>query len=203
MSRISLILVIGIAEALPCLIVRGAQEPTGRAIKTCVTISGAQSHMETRQYHRITSDEVWMRIWQKHMGKSWQERRERIAQRRTNPNDLRDPITAPMIDFDNYMVVAIFSGECRNCTGLTVASIYEEDKRIVFKYERVSYQTMAHIGTRKGGDMVTVFGLFVLPRSTKPIVVVENVQNELGAPPVWKECITLPELVDRPGEKKR
>ncbi len=128
------------------------------------------------------------------MGQSWQERRERIGQRRTDPSDLREPLTCPMIDFDKYMAIGIFQGEGVNATGMKVFSISEEDNRILFRYGDNSYQTMGRVGSSHGGDRVTVYGFFVLPRSTKRIVLEENVQNYLGQPPVWKQRIAFPEL---------
>ena len=189
MKRPCVAAAIGIAAGLACLIAPAAEEPAGRILKPCVTISGADSHVTIRRYHRITSGEVWTRIWQEHMGKSWQERGERIRQRQTEPNDLREPLTCPMIDFDNYMVIGIFQGEGVNSTGLKVFSISEEDNRILFRYDNNSYQTMGRVGSSHGGDKVTVYGFFVLPRSTKRMVLEENVQNYLGQPPVWKEVV--------------
>jgi hypothetical protein len=192
MKQVTLASAIGIAGVLACL-TTVAKDPVGRKIKPCVTISGPHSDVMIRQYHRITSDEDWTRIWQEHMGKTWQKRWERVEQGSTDPNDLREPLTFPVIDFDNYLVIAIFHGDTRNCIALTVASIHEEEERIIFRYERVSYQT-ARIG-RDDGEKVSPYGLFVLPRSAKPVVVEENVQNLIGQPPVWKQCITFAKLV--------
>jgi hypothetical protein len=195
MKRLGVAPAIGIAGVLACLITTAAEEPAGRMLKPCVTISGADSHVTIQRYHRITSDDVWTRIWQEHMGQSWQERGERVGQRRTEPNDLREPFTCPMIDFDNYMVIGIFQGEGVNCTALKVFSVSEEDNRVLFRYDKNSYQTMGHVGSSHGGDKVTVYGFFVLPRSTKRVVLEENVQNYLGQPPVWKQRIAFPGLV--------
>jgi len=202
MKRPGMALAIGVAGALAFLITTAAEEPTGRTLRPSVTISGAHSHVTIRRYHRVTSAELWRRIWQEHMGKSWQERRERVAQRRTDPNDLSEPLTFPMIDFENYMVIGIFDGEGHNCTALTVVSVYEEDKRIVLRYKRELYQTMARVGTGVKGDKTTAYGLFVVPRSVKPVVVEENVQNILGDPPLWQECMRFPNLaIGKAGEK--
>jgi hypothetical protein len=182
-----------------CLAATLAEEPPGRVVKACVAITGPDSHVATPQYHRIASNESWTRIWQEHMGQSWQQRKERIQQRRADADDLREPLALPTIDFDNYMVIGIFQGEGRNCTGLTAVSISEDDRRIVFRYTKESYQTFGPAGSGGGGDKVTAYGLFVLPRSAKPVVVEENAQNILGEPPVWKERITFPEVAPLAG----
>ncbi len=38
-----------------------------------------------------------------------------------------------------------------------------------------------------GADRATPYGMFVFPKTDKPIVLEENVQGTIGAPPVWKE----------------
>ncbi|MEI8373138.1 MAG: hypothetical protein WCJ35_09945 [Planctomycetota bacterium] len=195
MKRLGVASAIGIVLALACLIAKAAEESAGRMLKPCVTITGADSHVAIHRYHRITSHGVLTRIWQEHMGQNWQDRRERMGQRRTDPSDLREPLTCPMIDFDKYMVIGIFQGEGVNSTGLKVFSISEEDNRILFRYDENSYQTMGRVGSSHGGDKVTVYGFFVLPRSTKRMVLEKNVQNYLGQPPVWKQQIAFPELV--------
>ena len=195
MKRLDMVPAIGIVVALACLIATAAEEPAGRMLKPCVTISGADSHVRIRRYHRITSDDVWKRIWQEHMGKSWQERGERIGLQRIDPRDLSEPLTCLEIDFDKYMVIGIFQGEGVNSAGLKVSSISEDDNRILFRFDQTSYQTMGRAGTSNGGDKVTDYGFFVLPRTTKRLVLEENVQNYLGEPPVWKQRIDFPELV--------
>jgi hypothetical protein len=46
-------------------------------------------------------------------------------------------------------------------------------------------------GPDGGGEQVTVYGFFVLPRSSKTVVLEENVQNYIGGKPVWKERASL------------
>lgn len=157
--------------------------PAAKQIKPCVEINGADSHLAIRRYFRITSNELWTRVWQIHHG-----------MKLTDPQNQRHhPLTFPTIDFDNYMVIGIFQGEGKNCTGLTAFSISEEDTRIVFRYDENSYQTIGPVGEE--GDTVTAYGFFVLPRSSKPVVIEENVQRYLGKPPIWKERITFPKLL--------
>jgi hypothetical protein len=48
------------------------------------------------------------------------------------------------------------------------------------------------MGPNGGGVQATVYGFFVLPRSSKTVVLEENVQNYLGQPPEWKERANLP-----------
>lgn len=181
MKRLIVCLVIGIACALASLIATSAEEPAVRLLKPCVVITGTDSHVAEHRYHRITSADDWMRLWQEHK-----------AQKVTDQYDMYyDPLTLPLIDFDGYMVIGIFQGNGWNSAGLRAVSISEENNRIIFRFDEKSYQTS---GLNGGGQKVAAYGFFVLPRSTKPVVLEENVQGLIGKPPVWKERITFPKL---------
>ena len=154
------------------------QKNTPSAVRPCVTITGAYSHVSERSYHRITSEEQWTRVWQKHKGQKEDERYDLYY----------NPLGLPFVDFDGYMVIAIFQGSSWNSAGLKAVSISEEVNRIVFRFDDKSYQTAGPDG---GGKKVTVYGLFVVPRSAKAVILEENVQGLIGKPPVWKERITF------------
>jgi len=149
--------------------------------KPCVTITGANSHVSERSYHRITSIEGWTQIWQKHKGQKDDDKYDYYY----------DPLELPLVDFDNYMVIGIFQGSSWNSAGLKSVSISEEDDRIVFRFDDKPYQTE---GLDGGGKEVTVYGFFVIPRSSKPVILEENVQGIIGKPPVWKERIEFEKM---------
>jgi len=175
--------VIGVVFALTCLTAASAEEPAVKPIKPCVVITGADSRVETPRYLRITSADDWARVWQEHKEK-----------KPTRKYDLYyDPLTLPVIDFDAYMVIAIFQGSSWNRTGLRADSISEEADRIVFRFDEKSYQTGGPPGEAKA-NKVSVYGFFILSRSTKPVVLEEDVQQYLNQPPVWKERIIFPEM---------
>lgn len=177
------ILVIGVMCACDGLIVSAGEIPAARQTNVCVAMSGAESHVTTRRYHRITSDEVWTRIWQEHEGPT------------PSAQDglYHGHLNLPVIDFNDYMVIGVFQGELRNCTGLKAVSISEGENSIVFRYDKYGYQTLGRDG-RSEGVTAAPYGFFILRLSEKPVVVEENVQNELGQPPVWKERIMFPRL---------
>ena len=159
-----------------------AENPSGKMLKPCVVITGADSHVAKPRYIRVASTDDWARVWQEHKGQKPLGEYDRYY----------DPLTLPLIDFDRYMVIGIFQGSGWNGAGLNVFSIYEADNRIVFRYECRFYQT---IGPVDGGrQKVSVYGFFVLPRSTKLIVLEENVQRYKGDPPKWKKRVTFSEL---------
>ena len=173
------VLVLALAGAINA----AAEEPAGRLLNPCVAITGADSRVAERVYLRITSAGDWTRVWQVHKG-----------QKVTDQYDLfYDPLTLPLIDFDRYMVIAIFQGDGWNNAGLRPISISEENDRMIFRFENKGYQTGGS-GPRGGGKKAAPYGFFVVPRSTKPLVLEEDQHSLIGDPPVWKERITFPKL---------
>jgi len=156
-------------------------EPAVNGVKPCVTLTGADSRVAERGYHRITSMKEWVNVWRKHKG---------------DPgggeyNHYYNPLGIPAVDFDRYMVVAVFQGAGMNSAGLDAFWLSQDEDRIVFRFKDKSYQTSGPDG---GGKPVTVYGFFVLPRLSQPVILEENVQGLIGKPPVWKERITFPKI---------
>ncbi|PCJ54367.1 MAG: hypothetical protein COA79_21865 [Planctomycetota bacterium] len=146
--------------------------------KPCVVITGTDSHVSKRGYQRITSKKDWIRAWEKNKGQKLGNKYDH------NYNSLG----LPLIDFERYMVIAIFQGSGRNSRGLKAISVSEEQYRIAFRFDDESYQTI-------GGHIeVAVYGFFIIPRSSKPLILEENVQGLNGKPPVWKKRITFPKI---------
>lgn len=96
------------------------------------------------------------------------------------------------------MVLAIFRGRGWNSAGVRAISIVEEQGRIVFRFHDKSYQTDGPDGRGKQG---TAYAFFVIPRSTKAVVLEENVQGLIGKPPVvpTKPCTGRPTRACRDG----
>jgi hypothetical protein len=86
------------------------------------------------------------------------------------------------------MVNAIFRGNGWNSAGLQAVSIAENKGRLIFRFDEKAYQTAGPDG---GGQVVTVYGFFVILKSTKDIVFEQNVQGRKGKPPVWKTRATI------------
>ena len=112
----------------------------------------------------------------------------------------------PTIDFDRCMVIAVFRGAGWNSSGISAVSISDTD-RVVFRFDDRSYQTSSDFTTDgklnvdtdddRGGNKVTPFGIFVVPRSEKELVLENNVQNLKGRPPVWKEVARFPSTASK------
>jgi hypothetical protein len=130
----------------------------------------------------VASSQEWETLWQEHAGKAQKNQ----------------PASAvPQIDFAQCMVVAVFQGASVNSRGVNCVSVGETASAITVRFVRDHYQTT------NGFDDVTPFGIFLLPRSAKPLILEENVQNLLNGPPVWKvqarfELLAAVPLPDQP-----
>jgi hypothetical protein len=181
MNRTVLGLVVGMLFVLPEIRVCEAEQPAEKIKKPCVVISGADSLVAKPRYQRITSLDEWARVWQEHKGAKI-----------TTPYDFfYDPLTIPQIDFENYMVVAVFGGENWNSAGYRGDSISEDNNRLILKFKEKGYQTA---GPGGGGKKAAPYGFFVVPRSDKPLALFEDVRSMRDNDPVWKEQITFPAL---------
>jgi hypothetical protein len=192
-----LILVVCLTVAIPCALpywmtALGA-EPVEQKVTPCVIITGADSHVRQRRYLRITSMNDWTQLWMEHKG----------ATRLLQYDLYHDPLTLPLVDFDNYMIIAVFQGDGSNSAGLSVVSMTENTSLITFRFQEKKYQTAssrpssatpeeAIQAAHKSAVEVKVFGFFVVPRSSKQVRLEENVQGYIGEQPEWQERATFP-----------
>ena len=89
------------------------------------------------------------------------------------------------------MVIAIFDGAGANCSGLDVVTITDAKDQIAFRFEDKPD------GTLGGAGDVKPFGIFVVPKSNKSIVIEQKVAAAkdivMGlragdTKPTWKKC---------------
>jgi hypothetical protein len=146
------------------LMVVAAEKDAGKSPKPCVAISGTDSHVKKPRYLRITSSEEWAKVWKEHKGEE------------TNID----------IDFDRFMVLAVFQGETVNSAGVTFYSMTEEGDKILFKYLNHAFQTLG------GADAVTVYGFFVVPQSKKSVVLIDGTRTIPTGEIRWDEKGTIP-----------
>lgn len=133
--------------------------------------SGPDSQITERRFERVMSDDAWQKLWEAHTGK---------------PVEIRNTggPAMPQVNFDKCMVVAVCQGKSWNSNGVYCAQVIDEPERIVFRFDERSFQTF---GPGGGGVAVKPYGFFVLPRSTKAIVIEDNVQNLKDEPQKWKQ----------------
>ena len=163
---------VALADWPPRKLVRSGMEPY-------VTFRSGESRINTRSYRKVIAFEDWADLWIEHTG---------AKRHKGKYNWFYNEAGVPFVDFERCMVIAVFQGEGWNSAGVRVVTITEEEDHILLRFDDQSYQTMGPDG---GGQRVTPFGIFVLPRSKKPVVLEENVQGLIGKPPKWKERAKL------------
>jgi hypothetical protein len=166
------------------------EAPTSRPaneLKPLVEFSGAHSRVDKTTYERITSLKEFRKAYLRHLGKD----PERF-------DEYYNPDNVPTIDFDRCMVIAIFQGSSWNSAGVRVMSITEDSDRLLVRFDNRAYQTSGDFNTGDGGGRkVTAYGMFVLPRTDKAIVLEEDVNPYLRPPPAWKEVARFPSIASK------
>ncbi|MCK6460205.1 MAG: hypothetical protein L6Q95_09975 [Planctomycetes bacterium] len=141
-----------------------------RETKPYVTLAGAASKVAAKEYDRITTRDELVKVWLRHVGSD-----------PAGHDDFYNEAGVPDVDFGRCMVVAVFGGQCVNSAGIYAVSVAEEADRVLLRFGHRSFQSGPE------GDRATPFGFFFVPRSSKALVLEENVQNLIGGDPKWKE----------------
>jgi hypothetical protein len=164
-----------------------AAEPAPRKIKPVMVWAGTDNNEPKESFDRCSSQKEWEAVWDKHQGR----------------DDEVNELTRPKIDFDSYMVIAIFQGESLKNLGVQVFSVLEEKDCLRVQFRPPTWQTgfsLEEDGSdkKKGSDEMKYdaqsFAFTVLPKSRKAIVFDEDVQDLIGEPPIWKERVKLSAL---------
>ena len=166
-----------LAAPLPQQVENKNDQPAGRPVRPFVSWMGPGSAVESAQVVRANTEADWHALWARHMG-------EKVTKNRF------EQVDAPKIDFEQCCVVMVLRGKTFNSDGTRYIAGGETDAQILLRIDEQSYQTASFNGSGGAVDC-TPFGIFVLPRTTKPIVVEDNVQGLIGKPPIWKEIARL------------
>lgn len=129
-------------------------------------ICGQKSSITERQYHLIDNQAKLSEVWRLHS---------------TEP--------APTLNERTSMSLLIFSGRSVNSLGVKISSVEEQADSIRVRY------TQHHFGSFRGGVECQPWAMVILPRTTKPILVEENVQANKWDPDLWepRQTLRLPE----------
>jgi hypothetical protein len=135
------------------------KELRGKPLEVGKRLSGEDSKIKKRRCVRITSTDEWKKLWNSHAGE----------------ND-----GLPEIDFSKHMAVGVFHGKGWNCDGIALRHALDCEDAIELFVRGRYYQTGPE------GKRVTPYGIYVIPKSLKKLIVKEDCQGLIGAPPVWK-----------------
>jgi hypothetical protein len=159
-----------------------------RNLKPILVWTGTDTKQPIEQFTRCCSQKDWKAVWNAHGGRA------------KDTDDL-----APEVDFDSYMIIAVFHESSR----LRIGDIREENGCIRIRYHPYGNQivfvpdpnarTVKIIEAGRGEidpekPRTLSFAFVLLPRSKEAIVIEEDVQSLIGKPAIWKERARLPAI---------
>lgn len=149
-----------------------------KKLQPYVTWGGRRSKIAQRGYYRITSLKDWATLWHRHIGEKKPEQFD----------EFYNPGGVPRIDFRRCEVLAIFQGNGFNTASVEIESISLNVAGWRLRFRNKHYQVIP------GPEPVTAFGIWVLPRMAKTMVLEEGVRGGIGSlldPIIWKERARL------------
>ena len=155
--------------------------PEGGAHDVPITVSmhGAQSGIHKKRYERILKQEDLDTLWRDH--------------REVKGNTSAETFD---IDFKQMMVIALFAGDKQQNRGLLVKTCRDQGKEIVVRFQELSWQTSGVIGDSKE-TRTSPWGLVVIPKSSKKIIVEWDTQTNKNQPPEWERWAQFGALADK------
>lgn len=145
------------------------QRGTGVAVQWM----GSYSSIQTPRVELVESASAWEALYTEHT----REKPEK------NANGF---VTWPKIDFDKYVVLALFAGKAKNSNGYEGVSVTESAAGVLVRVDQIHFQTASFDG-KDAGIATTAFGFLVIPRRVGAWMIEENTQNLIGGPPQWTE----------------
>ncbi len=93
----------------------------------------------------------------------------------------------PKIDFTRYVVVGVFGGEMTNTDGEVAEGVVISDDAVRIRYVSSTFQTSSFGGNADPGVKTAPFGLWVIEKIKKPIVIEQGTRGLKDSPLSWKE----------------
>jgi hypothetical protein len=176
--HLTLVLPIAALVSLLCVL-HGTSAPSINSVthRPVVSMHGRTSKITDRRILRITREEEWKALWFEHKYGV------------TDSKDIPDDFEFVDADFDKHMVIAIFS-QRDNSKGLTAHTILEDDDHLTIRLNEHCYQSLVIAGGAPP-PVYQPWGVFVLPRSAKEIVLETDERDLIADPPSWKKWKTI------------
>ncbi len=190
---------------------RERQEAPPSTLPALVTLTGAHSHIADARCLRITTQAEWAALWLEHLGEA----------SKADDSLYHNKAGLPVVDFERCMVVAIFGGASVNSAGYAAgtvpaggAGIPSGDGAARLIIKELGYQTLNNgppgsggeppsagaffwsADADDGGDRVTPFAFFVVPRTLGPLVLLDRGENKGSQR--WQERARFPALPEVP-----
>ena len=148
-------------------------------------MTGAYSKVSNRYYAVVTTEKEWERIWEKHSGQS-----ETV---------LSGGGTRFTVDFDRYIIIAVFQGIQPDSRGVVAQSVDDTPAMTVFRFTNRWVSTSGETPARTGAPY-TPFGIFVIPRTPKDVVLFEEVHGVKSQHPAYtmRAQFVVPAVIPHP-----
>jgi len=154
--------------------VSGVDEAPARDVLPAVQFVGHDSKIAEPRFVLARDEAAWAKIWAEHTG---------VAAGQGPPT--RHAV--PKVDFSRYMVVGAFAGAGVNADGLIAESVRVAGDAMRVRFETSSFQTFSAGPGKDTGVKTSCYGLWVIEKTDKPIVIERGVQQLKNAPVQWKE----------------
>ncbi len=135
---------------------------------------GADSKRTEPGFEIVRDDAAWRALWGAHTGTD------------TTPGGAMRRHAAPEVNFDRCVVVAHFRGRSTNHDGEVVHGVDESAERVRVRFIADTFQTASFDGPDRG-VATTPYGIWVLPRTEKPVVIEEGTRELKNEPVRWRE----------------
>lgn len=149
--------------------------PGGVAKLPVVQWAGHDTQRRDPGFVVVANAAAWDRLWEEHTG-------DPIGAGALHRNK------APKVDFERCVVVAYYRGPSTNRDGETVRDVLETDGRLRVRFVGDTFQTS---GPGGGAVKTRPFGIWVLPRTGKPIVIEEGRHGLKDEPLRWGEVASF------------
>lgn len=156
----------------------GAERAQQPEVPAVLQLTGSYSAIEAGRIELIADEARWEAVWKEHKGKGIEK----------NANGFE---TWPIVDFDRYSVLCVFGGKGTNTNGWRLVSLADMGTHTRVRYDALRFQTASFDGS-DSRVATTAFGLFVIPRPDRELVLEQDVNSMIGAPPKWKETMRIP-----------
>lgn len=165
-----------LAAALACTLtaaaVGGWARPDAPSVKPYVQWAGHDSQVAERAFVIARTEDEWLDLWARHTGKP-------------ASHGAMGRHAAPKVDFDRCLVVGYFNGRGTNTDGQIAESISTHDDGVHLRFETASFQTASFGPGPDKGETTTSFGLWVIDKTDKPIIVEQSHLRGKGGERTW------------------
>ncbi len=142
----------------------------------CVALYGVDSQIGEKGYQRITKENEWVKLWRNHKG----------DQSGGEYDFEHDPLGLPIVDFNQFMVLALFEGRDDSPDGFQADSISESPEEMTIRFLGMGNST-GFAKEFEGNPECSVeesaapvrhaYGFFFVPKSSKAIVLQKMFKN--------------------------